>query len=170
MVKVKPSPTLDSGASPLCQNIFFSPNNSTATGTDSTDQSILLSSINLMEALQKQIISECKLHRRVTSTDPNLDQAEAVFRPIHTEGGAFGIINSKKCGETGNEYEARLIVRTARLPTDTYGNWVLVSTNPSICKSPVDAMADLLEFLYAESAPLMAHVGPGESFCLEVQD
>ena len=59
MVKVRPSSTLDSGASPSCQDVsFFSPNNPTATGMNSTDQSILLSSINLMEALKKQIISD----------------------------------------------------------------------------------------------------------------
>jgi hypothetical protein len=49
--------------------------------------------------------------------------------------------------EISDVYDARLIAYTGE-PDAPYRQWMLLLANRSLCESPVDAMADLLEELY----------------------
>jgi hypothetical protein len=49
-----------------------------------------------------------------------------------------------------DEYEARLIAYTGG-PDAPHGAWMLLLENDSLCESPIDALADLLEGVYAHA-------------------
>lgn len=70
------------------------------------------------------------------------------MQPQYPTGHTLDVIVSRTYYATGYEYEACLTVYTGERPAQMYGEWTLLLANPRLCKSPVDAMADLLEELY----------------------
>jgi hypothetical protein len=45
-----------------------------------------------------------------------------------------------------------------------YNSWVMPLANPSLCESPVDAMADLLEGVYERAGKELEEVVEGGTF------
>ncbi|KAF9696119.1 hypothetical protein EKO04_005979 [Ascochyta lentis] len=115
---------------------------------DATDQSNLLSSITLMKELKSLIKNE----------------AQALFSIQHPTNHGYDVILSKTHGGAGYEYEARLIVYTARSAGERYSEWMLLLVNPCLCESPVDAMADLLEGVYERAGRMVEGVKKGNVF------
>ncbi|KAF3043364.1 hypothetical protein E8E12_000475 [Didymella heteroderae] len=103
---------------------------------NAADHAILSTSIKLMKELEELIISK----------------ARPVFKPQVPYSNDFDVIISKTRevsneGEISDVYEARLIAYTGG-PDAPHGEWMLLLANRSLCKSPIDALADLLEDLY----------------------
>jgi hypothetical protein len=114
---------------------------------DAEAQQGLLTSIKLMKEL-KDLIVCTSLHLpdhpqppfTLQRTNNLTGEARATFISTETPP-TYDVVISKP---NGSEYEARLIL----YPSPAFKEWKMLMANPSCCKSPVDAMADLLEAVY----------------------
>ncbi|KAJ4403930.1 hypothetical protein N0V91_006232 [Didymella pomorum] len=107
---------------------------------NTTEQATLASSIDLQEKLEKLIICQSKA-------------------TIHS----FDIVISKTrqlndMGTMSDVYDARLIAYTGGLDAPQ-GEWMLLLENRSLCESPIDALADLLEDIYLHAGSAVVNNG-----------
>lgn len=61
-------------------------------------------------------------------------------------------------GTMSDVYDARLIAYTGGLDAPK-GEWMLLLENRSLCESPIDALADLLEDIYLHAGSAVVNNG-----------